>query len=264
MEKGEFIYNLRQVLQYHKALGVEYPDSDELQKFLGFVSGSDREEVKVPHAHQAENGRLPSSDPASAPIEKQNKIQVIKEVHLEKELCSGCQLKAKKLDFIIGKGGENIKLMVVGDWLNSSARAESKTTVFGVEQDLMLARMFSKMKLPEEHVFITNVIKCALPDGLKPEKHEISKCAKYLYFQIEKLRPDIICVMGTSAARTLLKKNLSLSQLRGRFYQVEISKELSIPVLATYHPTYLLKNKEMRWPAWEDLRKVSQRLGIDS
>lgn len=266
MEKSEFIHNLRQVLQYHKELGIEYPDSGELQKFLCYKPDSNIEELEAPQPSQAENKIPPSGDQISVSVrdvDNQNEAKTIKDVTLEKELCSGCQLKAKKLDFIAGKGGENIKLMVVGDWLTSSARADSKSTVFGAEQDLMLARMFNKMQLPEENVFITNVVKCALPDGVKPQKHEISKCVKYLYYQIESLRPDIICVMGTSAARTLLKKDLSLSQLRGKFYQIEISKELSIPVLATYHPTYLLKNKEMRWPAWEDLQKVSQRLGME-
>lgn len=268
MDKGEFLHNLRQVLQYHKELGIQYPDSDELQKFLCYEPDSKIEELHQPETPTLQQQNRSVVEPPSELEESADSanesvgLKILKDVKQEDELCAGCQLKAKKLDFIIGKGGENIKLMVVGDWLTSSARGDSTSTVFGAEQDLMLARMFNKMQLPEENIFITNVVKCALPDGIKPEKHDISRCVKYLYYQIEKLRPEIICVMGTAATRMLLKKSQSLSQLRGRFYQVEISKELSVPVLATYHPTYLLKNKEMRWPAWEDLQKVSKRLGI--
>ena len=272
MNQNHLIHNIRGLLQYHQSLGVEYERTEELVQFLEKDFSQllpSTQTVSIPEPVKTKKQVITPAvktlqKSPTQPAEADPSGNTIKEslADLEQELCQGCALKAKRLHLVEGKGRDRTRLMVVGDWLRESATGGSKKTVFGIEQDMMLARMFSRMQLPEEDVYITNVVRCALPDDIEVSREDVSRCVKYLYHQMERLQPELVCLMGSVAARTLLGKKKSLSQLRGKFYHLEISNTFTVPALATYHPAYLLDNKEMRWPAWEDLKKIAGRLGI--
>lgn len=68
--------------------------------------------------------------------------------------------------------------------------------------------------------------------------------------------------MGMIAARAVLERRQPLSRLRGRFHEYAIAEKVAIPVLTTYHPTYLLQNPEMKQATWADLQLLAKRLGL--
>jgi uracil-DNA glycosylase len=70
----------------------------------------------------------------------------------------------------------------------------------------------------------------------------------------------MICTMGMIAARAVLEKSLPLSRLRGRMHEYEVSRDVKIPVVTTYHPTYLLQNSEMKSATWADLQLLAKEL----
>ena len=60
------------------------------------------------------------------------------------------------------------------------------------------------------------------------------------------------------AAVTLLRVDTSLAQLRGRWHTYE-----GIPLRATYHPSFLLRQPDMKRAAWQDVQAVMERLGLE-
>ena len=100
-------------------------------------------------------------------------------------------------------------------------------------------------------VYICNVIKCRPPGNRNPEPDEIETCLPFLERQIEAIRPDFICALGTFAAQTLLGTTTPISRLRGRFHEYR-----GIKVLPTYHPAYLLRNPEKKRDVWEDMKML--------
>ena len=118
------------------------------------------------------------------------------------------------------------------------------------------------MKLPPEKAFITNIIKCAVPHSCRPTDENIHTCFSFLLRQIMVLAPEIICTMGIVATRALLKNTQPLSQLRGKFYPFAVSDEKNIPVIPTYHPTFLLQNPELKRATWEDLQSIAKQLKL--
>ena len=104
------------------------------------------------------------------------------------------------------------------------------------------------------NVFIANVIKCRPPGNRNPEPGEVAQCEPYLRRQIELLEPKIILAMGRFAVNALLQATvpevhkLSLGKLRGQPHQYR-----GVPVIATYHPAYLLRNLPDKAKAWADL-----------
>jgi DNA polymerase len=153
--------------------------------------------------------------------------------------------------------------MVVGDWLSIAGDGPAtKDQLFGVQQDQMLFRMLAAMQLPVDEVFITNVIKCGLPERTQPQAAHVQACVGYLKKQIQVLRPEYICTMGMVAARAVLERSLPLSRLRGKFHDYLLGPDEKIPVLTTYHPSYLLQNPEMKQATWTDLQFLAKKMGL--
>jgi uracil-DNA glycosylase len=41
-----------------------------------------------------------------------------------------------------------------------------------------------------------------------------------------------------------------------------VEEHITIPVMSTYHPTYLLQNPEMKQATWIDLQLLAKRLSL--
>ncbi|HBG18903.1 MAG TPA: uracil-DNA glycosylase, partial [Desulfobulbaceae bacterium] len=174
--------------------------------------------------------------------------------------CRACDLHKQRIYPVVGRGPEKVRLMIVGDWLSAGEEGGLPPgQLFGVEQDRMLARMLSAINLPVEEVFIGNVIKCAVPAIVQPQAVHVQSCVSYLRRQIVALAPEAILAMGMVAARVILEKSQPLSRLRGRFHDFEAAPGVRIPVLVTYHPTYLLQNPEMKAATWADLQLLARQ-----
>ena len=104
-------------------------------------------------------------------------------------------------------------------------------------------------------VYIANIIKCRPPNNRNPEHDEILACKKFLDQQILIIEPKIIVTLGTPAVKTLLETDRGIMSLRGQF-----SDYRGIPLLPTYHPSYLLRNPAAKKDAWEDIQKVMRFL----
>ena len=104
------------------------------------------------------------------------------------------------------------------------------------------------------------MVKCRPPDNRDPEAPEIATCFPFLEAQIEAVNPDVIITLGRIATKSLLGTTKALGKLRGNFHD-----RRGIPVMPTYHPSFLLRNEgDRRWKAdaWADLKMVMAELGI--
>jgi DNA polymerase len=76
--------------------------------------------------------------------------------------------------------------------------------------------------------------------------------------QIELLQPKVILAMGKFAAATLLQHSVPdvhktpLGRLRGQVHRYT-QGGANIPVVATYHPAYLLRSLTEKAKSWADL-----------
>ena len=102
-------------------------------------------------------------------------------------------------------------------------------------------------------VYICNVVKCRPPENRTPQPDEMEICGQFLFRQLMAIRPKAICAMGSTAAKALLGTKDGVTKLRGKWH-----KWRDIPVMVTYHPSYLLRpyNQDAKREAWEDLKKV--------
>jgi uracil-DNA glycosylase len=96
--------------------------------------------------------------------------------------------------------------------------------------------------------YLTNVMKCRLPDDRGQEAEELAQSMAFLQRQVELLRPRVILAMGRTAVQGLLQTGEPIGKLRGRLHHFH-----DVPVVVTYHPAYLLRNPPDKARAWADL-----------
>ena len=121
----------------------------------------------------------------------------------------------------------------------------------------LLDRMLVAIGLARESVYICNVLKCRPPHNRDPEPDEVQACSGFMWAQLKEIDPPVVLALGAYAARTLLGMETSLSRLRGRVHELP---GVGASLVATYHPSYLLRNPEAKAEAWKDLKLVKMEL----
>jgi uracil-DNA glycosylase family 4 len=171
--------------------------------------------------------------------------------------CTRCRLHEGRQNIVFGVGNEHAKLVFVGEGPGADEDAQGIPFVGRAGQLLtqMIENTARKEGIPllRKDVYICNVVKCRPPENRAPLPDEMETCGQFLFRQLATIRPKAICALGGTAARALLGKKEGVTKLRGRWF-----KWRDIPVMVTYHPSYLLRpfNQSAKREAWEDLKKV--------
>jgi len=171
--------------------------------------------------------------------------------------CKRCRLSEQRNKIVFGSGSEKAKLVFVGEGPGADEDAQGFPFVGRAGQLLtqMIDGTASKEGIPikREDTYICNVVKCRPPENRTPLPDEMEICGQFLFRQLMNIQPKAICALGSTAAKALLGTKDGVMKLRGKWH-----KWNGIPVMVTYHPSYLLRpyNQDAKREAWEDLKKV--------
>lgn len=162
--------------------------------------------------------------------------------------CRGCRLAVGRGRTVPGQGPARPLAMVIGE---GPGAEEDKTGLpFVGPAGQLLDRMLSSIGLSREtNCFIGNVVKCRPPGNRDPAPDEQAACSAYLERQLALLRPRAILAVGRIPAQALLGTKEGIGKLRGRRFDFR-----GLPLVATYHPSALLRDETLKRPAWEDLK----------
>jgi len=172
--------------------------------------------------------------------------------------CTRCPLHRTRRSIVFGEGKPTASLMFVGEGPGADEDREGRP--FVGKAGRLLTKMIQAMGLEREDVYICNVVKCRPPGNRDPEAVEISTCMPFLEAQISVVKPVVLVALGRIAAHSLLDTRDPVGKLRGRFHDRN-----GIPVMPTYHPSFLLREeRERRFKAetWADLKQVMARLKL--
>ena len=162
--------------------------------------------------------------------------------------CTACNLSKTRSHVVIERGNRNAKWMFIGE--APGEKEDLQGVPFVGASGELLNKMIDAMKLDVVNdVYICNIVKCRPPYNRNPEIIEIEQCSNYVYNQIRLVNPTIIIALGKLASNMLLNTNLAINKLRNKIHDFE-----GIPVIATFHPSYLLRNTDAKKDAWIDLQ----------
>jgi uracil-DNA glycosylase family 4 len=167
--------------------------------------------------------------------------------------CRRCPLCETRANLVFGEGNVRAGLVFVGE--APGADEDSQGRPFVGKAGQLLTRIIVAMGLQRQDVYICNILKCRPPENRNPRPEEIAACEPFLIRQLQAIQPKIICALGTFSAHTLLKTDVPISVLRGRFHSYQ-----GISLMPTYHPAYLLRNPAAKKQVWEDVQKIMKAL----
>ena len=170
----------------------------------------------------------------------------LEEVRQEMGECTRCKLHRHRTQIVFGVGNPKARLVFVGEAPGADEDAQGEPFVGRAGQ--LLTKIIEAMGMRREDVYICNIIKCRPPNNRTPESDEILACQPFLK-QLQAIGPQFICALGGPATQTLLQTKEAISRLRGKFYDFH-----GIPLLATYHPAFLLRNPHEKKTVWEDMK----------
>jgi len=170
--------------------------------------------------------------------------------------CRRCRLHEGRTKLVFGVGDPGARLMFVGEGPGADEDRQGEPFVGRAGQ--LLDRIIVAMGLARADVYIANVVKCRPPENRAPLPDEAATCKPFLEAQIAAIQPEVIVTLGKVALEELVGSRIgSITSVRGHWFDYR-----GLPVKATFHPAYLLRNPAAKRPVWDDMQDVMDRLGI--
>lgn len=186
----------------------------------------------------------------------QNELKVLKQ---EVESCKLCPLSETRSQTVFARGNPKSPVMIIGE--APGKEEDQQGFPFVGRAGKLLDKMLLAIQIEPNQVYIANLLKCRPPQNRNPKQEEILLCSAYLERQIRLVAPKIILTLGNFATKFILKNPEGISQVRGKAYDWESSKNPSSAlVFPLYHPSALLQNPNLKRPAWEDLKTLKRLL----
>lgn len=170
--------------------------------------------------------------------------------------CELCELHLNRTNVVFGVGNPNAKIMFIGEAPGEEEDIQGEPFVGKAGQ--LLTNIITKgMRIKREDVYIANIAKCRPPNNRNPKPTEALTCLPFLKRQISIVSPQVIVCLGKIAVFFLLQRPEPISHIRGKWFEY-----MGIPVMATFHPSYLLRNPSAKADVWADIQEVMKKVGL--
>ena len=169
--------------------------------------------------------------------------------------CHGCTLYRDATQAVFGEGAAHARVMFVGEVPGDQEDLAGKPFVGPAGRVLDEALVVAH--IPREEVYVTNAVKHfkfvrrgkkRLHD--KPTRYEIEACKPWLDAEIEVVHPEIVVLLGATAAQALLGSAFRVTKSRGQLLETDLARW----TFATVHPASVLRapDEDARRAAKED------------
>lgn len=188
----------------------------------------------------------------------------------------GIGLKKTATNLVFCDGNPAAPVMLVGEAPGADEDAQGKPFV-GVSGQL-LDRILKTINLdrkdadPLRSIYISNILNWRPPGNRTPTPAEVELSLPFIERHIVLAKPKLLILCGGVSAKALLNTETGISKLRGRWhdYRPRIpgidSTGFSVPAIATYHPSYLLRTPGQKRAVWNDMLNLQEKLrtGLES
>jgi DNA polymerase len=264
----EIVASVRAHLEYQRALGVR-----SVEMLSG---GSGLSEVRpaalarersagppLPASHRPVPERIPAVAVASPVVASADAVETTSSCPLTLESireeigdCTRCKLYRGRKNIVFGEGDPKAKLVFVGEGPGFEEDQQGRPFV-GAAGQLLTDIIVKGMKIRREDVYICNIVKCRPPENRNPEPDEIEACIGFVKRQIQSIKPKVIVTLGNVPTQNLLGTKQGITRMRGAWQEYN-----GIPVMPTFHPSYLLRSPGEKKKVWEDVQLVMAKLGM--
>ncbi len=183
----------------------------------------------------------------------------------------GISLKKTASNLVFGDGNPQADVMIIGE--APAAEEDVQGKPFVGENGQLLDKIMACIDLerqshePDKSFYITNILNWRPPGNRTPTQSEIDVSLPFIERHIALVQPKAVILLGGVAAKGLLRRSESISKLRGVFHAYKVPETLggnlddaAIPVMATYHPAYLIQTPAQKKAVWQDILIFQEKL----
>ena len=169
----------------------------------------------------------------------------------------GCGLKATAKNLCFFRGAAAARLMIVGE---APGRDEDLAgTPFAGPSGALLDKMLAAIGLSSDDCHITNAVYWRPPGNRLPTPQELDVCRPFIERQVALVRPQVLVLLGATAAKQVLGIGESLVRARGIWRDAAFG-EHKVRAMVTHNPNYLLKMPSHKQHVWRDLLSIKAAL----
>src|SRR5215211_3346100 len=162
--------------------------------------------------------------------------------------CKGCDLYLDADQAVFGAGTRNAQVMLVGEVPGDQEDRAGKPFVGPAGK--LLDKALVEAGIDRKRVYVTNAVKhfkFTRAAGSKrrihktPSRTEVVACRPWLFAELESVQPDVVVLMGATAAQSLLGSSFRLSKHRGEELHLpnsdpKIDLDMDPKLVVTVHP----------------------------
>ncbi|MBL1089843.1 MULTISPECIES: UdgX family uracil-DNA binding protein [Streptomyces] len=160
--------------------------------------------------------------------------------------CRGCPLFRDATQTVFGAGSDSARTVFVGEQPGDQEDRQGEPFVGPAGR--LLRKAMNEGGLDERQAYFTNAVKhfkfTVAARGKRrihkaPSLREMTACRPWLNAELAQLDPEVIVVLGATAAKTLLGSSFRVTKERG----TPIESERGL-VVATVHPSSVLRSDD--------------------
>ncbi len=173
-----------------------------------------------------------------------------------KNECNGCRrcgLCETRHNVVFGVGNERAEVMLIGE--GPGEQEDLQGIPFVGPAGKLLDSMLEMIDLDRNRVYIANIVKCRPPRNRDPKPDEQEACREWLEKQINLVNPKIIVCLGRIAACAVISESFRITREHGQWFD-----RYGRRIMATYHPSALLRDVSKRPEAFSDLRILRKEI----
>jgi uracil-DNA glycosylase family protein len=200
-------------------------------------------DTSIPEAEQLDEAPRPPDRPPLGPVvlPLHPDKQLLEAMH-EANDCRRCHLYEPATQMVFGEGPADAPALFVGEQPGDQEDVIGRPFVGPAGQ--IMDRAMEEAGLDRRTIYITNAVKHFkfTPRGKRrihqtPEAPEIQACRFWLDVERVQLRPKLLVLMGGTAARSVMGRQVTITRERGRPIKLEDGQMAFV----TVHPSFLLR-----------------------
>ncbi len=191
------------------------------------------------------------------------------------QACRGCDLYRNATQAVFGSGSTAAKVVLVGEQPGDQEDKEGRPFVGPAGR--LLDKALVAAGIDRESVYVTNAVKHFKFEerGTRrihktPSRTEVVACRPWLLTEINAIQPEVVVLLGATAAKDLMGSDFRLTAHRGEVLRLPgpggdrgLDLDVDPRVVATVHPSSVLRgapeDRESAFDALvDDLRVVAQ------
>jgi DNA polymerase len=180
----------------------------------------------------------------------------LEELNREISICTKCRLSETRTHVLCGEGNVKAKLFLIAQAPGENEDREGR--MFIGPSGKVLDELFATVGIEKHTLYMTNLVKCMLPNYRKPKQDEIEMCSRYLDREIELIDPEVLVPLGYYATKYIFEKYTLATGARTEFKEVygKLSYKNGKKVLPLPHPAVLIHSPSFREEVIDRYRKL--------